>query len=291
VTTDGTRVFWAIEGSVSGGEILSTVISGNDPIMTLASGQPGPASVAVDQTSVFWTNFAGSGFIRSANKLDGTGVKDLAPSSTSWSLVIDSTDVFWTNLQGSVKRIAKSGGASATAIPGESIPWDVSLSESEVFWTARQGGTIRKVAKALSGTPVSIVSGLVNPLGLFIHHDRVYWVEAVDFTGSECPTAVGKVSSANLTGGDLKVHAQNQACPTRIFAEGTDVYWTNAGTVSGGIYNYDGAVMHMKEDGTGVETVAVGQVKPHGITATSTTLFWTAQGAQAGEGAVLKLAR
>lgn len=288
VAADSDSVFWTLEGTGSSGSVVSMPIAGTSS-KEIATSQAGPVAVRVDDTHVFWTTFSGGeSFVRKALK-DGTGVENLASGSAAWSLALDASDVFWTNLGGSVRKVPKVGG-SPLSQDGESMPWDVALDTTDVYWTTREGGAIRKAPKSLS--PAStVLSNLKFPLGLCTAADRLYWVEARSYTSAGCSEANGAVFAADKDGTKLVTIAENQACPTRIAVIDDDVYWTNAGTTSGGKYKYDGSVMRAKSDGSGLKALAVGQVKPHGVVAVGAHVFWTTQGAASGQGAVMRIAR
>ncbi len=69
---------------------------------TLASGPSGPYGIAVDATSVYWTNSTG----------------------------------------GAVMKVPLDGGVATTLASGQSGPFDIAVDDSSVYWTNTDGGTV-----------------------------------------------------------------------------------------------------------------------------------------------------
>jgi hypothetical protein len=89
---------------------MKIALSGGTP-RTLASNQ-GPVGIAVDATSVYWTDWTDSG-------------------------------------EGTVMKVPIGGGDPTTLASGQSSPSCLAVDETSVYWTAGTGddGTVMKAAK------------------------------------------------------------------------------------------------------------------------------------------------
>ena len=97
----------------SGGTISCAVASpgtGGTPT-TLASGQNVPWAIAVDATSVYWTN----------NNLNGG--------------------------QGAVMKVALDGGTLTTLAVGQNESYGIAVDATNVYWADYGDGSVRKIAK------------------------------------------------------------------------------------------------------------------------------------------------
>ncbi|HEX8794475.1 MAG TPA: Ig-like domain-containing protein [Polyangiaceae bacterium] len=124
--------------------------------------------VAVDATSVYWTDNVGgsSGVIRKMNR-DGSGavVTVASGQSAPQPIVVDSAAVYWLNGAGGPMSVATGGGGTprslATSSP-ISYPHYLAIDDSYVYWTGDNGGvtidaTVQRVSKC-GGAPETVAS-------------------------------------------------------------------------------------------------------------------------------------
>jgi hypothetical protein len=88
-----------------------------------ASAQPSPRSLAVDATTVFWTNDDGT-VVKLDKGAPGTTPTVLAAGQHSpLSLALDAEYAYWASPgDGAIRRVAKGGGAVETIADASAIP-------------------------------------------------------------------------------------------------------------------------------------------------------------------------
>ena len=292
LAVDDSTVYWVAEGSTpDDGSVFSIPFVGGTP-SELSTGQNGPTQIAQDTDYLFWTNFQGGGSVRRMKK-DGSDLTTLAQASSPWAIALGSTQVYWTNTSdGSIRRVVKPGGQAEILLTGEASPRGIAVDTTHVYWTTSTGGEIRRAS--LDGTAdETLVTGQSYPLGILIDDTWVYWTEVgASYSLGDCSAADGRIVRARKSdGADRQTLADKQACPMNIALANGMVFWSNAGTVTGSTYNYDGTIQQMNSDGTGPKLVASGQDRPYGIAASTTAVYWTNQGVFAGQGAIMRIAR
>lgn len=167
-------------------------------LITLASGQRRPYSVAVDATHVYWTN-QGDGTVM---KCALTGCDDhpttLATGQNNpYGVAVDATHVYWVTYGGgTVMKCATRGcdDRPTTLASKQSIPRSIAVDGTHVYWTnggsvavgavgafwtndhGGPDGTVMKCALAGCGTsPSPLASGLRGPGGCAIDDTSIYW--------------------------------------------------------------------------------------------------------------------
>ncbi|MGC9983125.1 MAG: SUMF1/EgtB/PvdO family nonheme iron enzyme [Polyangia bacterium] len=269
-------------------------------LVTLASGQAGPAFVAVDTTSVYWTSYSSS--------IDGTVMKVPIGGGTPTTLASDqyepygiatgAASVVWTNSGGgTVMMVSTSGGTPTTLAQGQNGPAFVAVDTTSVYWT-NEGGTVMKVPIG-GGTPTILASGQNGPWGIVVDATSVYWTNsgggtvmkvpigggtpttlasgqdnplfvAVDTTSVYWTNSGGTVMKVPIGGGTPTTLASGQSIPEAIVVDTTSVYWTNVSTSSAG-----GTVMQLPSGGGTPTTLASGQGGPYGLAVDTTSAYWT----------------
>jgi len=202
----------------------ATVASGSCAYTTttLASGQSGPAGIAVDSAYAYWVTHDGSTVMR-VPLTGGTASVLASEQGQPHGIAVDATGVYWTNnASGTVMKAALPSGALATIASGQPGAQGVTLDSTYAYWTLGNSGysAVMKVPSGGAGATV-VASGGNGPQGVAVDGTHVYWTTFYSST----------VEEALLTGGTPTVLATGQSWPEGIALYGTSVYWTTNGTV------------------------------------------------------------
>jgi hypothetical protein len=248
---------------------------GTVTILDSASGLLGyPQSIAVDSTSVYWTEDigtpwgGGSGAVKKVG-LNGGIVTTLDSGPTIWqdggpqSIVVDSTNAYWADYySGTINKVLISGGSVTTIASGLNSPQSLAIDSTNVYWA--NGAGISKVG-INGGTVTTLASGTINPYAIAIDSANVYWT---GYTNTNSVT----INKVGLNGGTITTLASElSGCPRGIAVDSTSVYWTD-------MCNW--TVNKVGINGGTVTTLASGTYTgalngPYGIAVDSTSVYWT----------------
>ncbi len=157
LVSDGTDLFWGQNSQ--GGGIRTCPVSGcvPDPV-TLASTQNAPSYVAVDATSVYWTNRVDDGSVMAAPKTgigSGTATTLASGQPQPAGIYVDGAHVYWTTLgtqkngfkDGTVMRADKSGKNQITLAKDQAAPMTVVVDAMSkfVYFTSSGDGSVKRV--------------------------------------------------------------------------------------------------------------------------------------------------
>ena len=202
IALDSTGLYWsqsADDGVLGGvavsGKILRIPLGGGS-VVTLASSQSSPSSLAVNGSSVFWIDAFGPG---------------VPPPNGVISSVA---------LGGGVVTTIASGFNAPTGAPPRFLAADASRAywispDSAAMGTEVHDGSI-KATLIGSNTIDLLASGQNEPAALAIDSSFVYWVNLS-----------GTVMKVALGGGSLSTLADGQPGPGAIAVDATSVYWGN----------------------------------------------------------------
>ena len=142
IALNAAGVYWI---EAVGGAVLTYSLS--DSTLTNLSPAQGWC-IAVDSTSVYWTNMENSTDIDVMRLVLGGTEVTLASGRYPWGIAVDSTSVYWTDTSlGTVMKVPLDGGTATTLASGENHPAFVAVSATGVYWTNSGDGTVMTTAK------------------------------------------------------------------------------------------------------------------------------------------------
>jgi hypothetical protein len=232
-------------------------------VMTLASEQSQPYGIAVDATSVYWTENDNPGTVMKVALGGGSPTTLASAQSEPQCIALNATGVYWTT-SGPVMSVPLNGGSPTTLAPGQGPPNGIAVDATSVYWTTGAVDTVTKVPIG-GGSAATLASVQNNPSAIAVDATSLYWTDLGNGTN-------GTVMKVALGGGSAVTLASGQNAPYGIAVDATSVYWTADGSGS------NGTVMKVAIGGGSAVTLASGQNVPYGIAVDATSVYWTDQG-------------
>ncbi len=226
IAIDSASVYWTEDGStpyMSGPGVVKKVGINGGIVTTLYLGlsgfNTGPRGIAVDSTSVYWTDTLNE----TVNKvlISGGTVTTLA-SIGGGVIAVDSTSAYWSDGIG-IEKVGKNGGIVTTLATGTINPYTIAVDSANVYWADSIG--IEKVGKN-GGIVTTLVSGLTGcPTSIAVDSTSVYWTDMCSWT----------VNKVGINGGAVTTLASGSYSgawngPYGIAVDSTNVYWTEQGS-------------------------------------------------------------
>jgi len=236
------------DANLDGTGVNTALITPTEACGTACPGPPTPfdtgepARVAVDETSIYFTNLPAS---NGRANLDGTGVNpDFAPIGGNLlptAVAIDGNYVYWGNWNTRVTSISRTSLDGTTVVDylvtGIGQPSDMAVSRGYIYWTSWLDGPPAQhygIGRAnLDGTGVnnSFLPGANTPFAIAVNGSYIYWA-------NQGENAIGR---ANLDGtGVNNSFITGASTPDGVGVHGNYIYWTNYATGTIGRANLDG---------------------------------------------------
>jgi hypothetical protein len=231
------------------------------------------SSIAVDATTVYWTQGTGSMSGAYGKPFSGGMVNLFGGSTDPRGIVVDATRVYWldyaTGAVTSAVTLPAGGGAPVHLLPalgpdGGASPGPnaITTDSRNVYWTDSVLGTVNQMP-VQGGTVVTLASNRLTPVAIAVDATSVYWADygSVGNDGSVNKVTIGMP-------GSITPLATGEQLPSGIAVDGTNVYWTDRA-------NPNGTVKSISVQGGSPNTIAQGQGAPTGVAVDSQFVYWT----------------
>ena len=223
--------------------------------VTLASGQKTPNGLAVDATSLYWTN-TDDGTVMKMGLDGGTPIPLASGQRGPAALAVDATSIYWSNngdSTGMWKMGLDGGNPAQLAFGGRTM--GIAVDATSIYWSDFDDGTVMK-ADLDGGNPTPLTSkGALYCYYIAVDATRVYWTHAAD--------GLARLESGHLSEINVPVYS---AGLWGIAMDETSIYWTD---------NCDGGhVWKADLDGGNASQIVCGLGRPGGIAVDATSVYW-----------------
>jgi hypothetical protein len=279
--------------------------------IVLATAQPEPWAIAVDETHVYWTNLAAldpnAGTLMRVRKDKSAPPSMFMRVPHPGTVALDATHVYWTSrgeAGGYVSRRPKNGGAAEVIATNQIEPMGLAVDEQNIYWTDYgRGGVYKRSKNDPKAVTMTVASGQQYPWMIVQTAAAIYWTNRDGNSvmkalkdGSKAPE-VAAAALDDVFGIAVDEHAvywrdadaNNQGRVMRLTLDGTPPQQLAATGGEGARFlaidhdhvywttgsNTDGSIMSALKDGSNVVELAAGQAGPRGIAVHGSEVYWS----------------
>ena len=227
------------------------------------------SGIAVDSTTVYWTQGTGSSAGAYGKPFAGGAAVSFGAAADPRGVVVDLTHLYWVDyLTGSVVSAPLLGGAPTPLIPpidaGTSPgPTAITSDAQNVYWVDSATGTVNQMPLT-GGAIVRLASGRSTPMAIAVDATSVYWV---DYGSVANDGSVNKVPIGTPNGVVTPLATSEQE-PSAIAIDANNVYWADR-------VNPSGTVKSVPIGGGLANPIATGQGAPAAVAVDAQYVYWT----------------
>jgi hypothetical protein len=182
LTVDSENLFWTDPGS-GGGAVMKVPLSGGSPVK-LAGSTFSVNGIAVDATSVYWTE---GDKVRKVPVGGGVATTLASNLQSASDIAIDAGSVYWTqSLAGSSGAILSTtldGGPLKVLASGQNMPQQISVASGNIYWLNAASGEIMQLSTLGDAPPKTVVCGLpANKVSFIPAAGAIFLTNAADGT-------------------------------------------------------------------------------------------------------------
>ncbi len=236
---DDNAVYWG-----SNNVVLRCRLGGcaNTPTLVANTGA-GLASIAIDQTQVYWIEGGSdTAAVMSAPKNGtmgtGTSLYGDPDAGSFYKIAVHTQSIFFTVAEGTVRKIGIDGGAPTIVGSAKGEPVGLAVDDANVYWAVDDDpGTINVAPRSGASRGAPLAAGQQFPLALAVDPTSIYWVNLGPGVGG----LEGTLMTCNFAScAAPTIIASKQKGPVAVAIDETAIYWSNFG---GGVG--DGALMRL----------------------------------------------
>ncbi|HEY3807182.1 MAG TPA: hypothetical protein VGL61_31490 [Kofleriaceae bacterium] len=178
VALDTSSIYWAEPGTcatgANDGAIMTMSIGGGMPT-ALVTQQPCPASLVIDENTVYWGD---SSTISSVGKAGGAVAAIASNVQRPVATALNTTFIFWTDVDGTVRSVNKAGGTESTLAANLGTGRGIAVGSDSLYFAGFNGAT-GSVAEVpiMGGSLVTLSTDDSAPSWVAVDSNDVYWTD------------------------------------------------------------------------------------------------------------------